>query len=42
MRQQPPYVDEFLTVSIPHTQVLLLLLLAAAAAAMRVTANAGQ
>jgi hypothetical protein len=39
MRQQPPYVDEFLTVSIPHTQVLLLL---AAAAAMRVTANAGQ
>jgi hypothetical protein len=43
MRQQPPYVDEFLTVSIPHTQVLLLLLLLlAAAAAMRVTANAGQ
>mgnify|MGYP007127784582 CR=1 FL=1 len=24
MRQQPPFVDEFLTVTIPHTQVLSL------------------
>jgi hypothetical protein len=27
MRQQPPYVDEFLTVTIPHTQVASLWLL---------------
>ncbi len=30
MKQQPPYVDEFLTVSIPHTQVMPLPLAAIA------------
>ena len=27
MRQQPPFVDEFLTVSIPHTQVMMMMMM---------------